>query len=65
MIRHHVVGRVELEATFSRNATSDRRFARTASATNPVGVPELLLKSLSAGKQIVSLSFHSSTYQSK
>jgi hypothetical protein len=49
MIRHHVVSGVILEAVLSRNAPRDRRFARTASATNPVDVSELLLKCFGIG----------------
>jgi len=46
----------------SRNATSDCRFAGAAPATDPVDVPELLLKRFGVGSQLVSFSFHPSTF---
>jgi len=46
----------------SRNATSDCRFAGAAPTTDPVNVPELLLKRFGVGSQFVSFSFHPSTF---
>ena len=41
MIRHNVVGRVDTETLLSSYAMSNRRFARTAPATDPVDMLEL------------------------
>jgi hypothetical protein len=46
----------------SRNATSDCRFAGAAPATDPVDVPELLLKRSGVDSQLVSFSLHPSTF---
>src|SRR5262249_42192875 len=62
VIWHHVVGRVELLMMLSRNAASDCRFAGATPATDPVDVPELLLKRFGVCSQLVSFSFHPSTF---
>jgi SAM-dependent methyltransferase len=41
VIRHHIVGRIQMQAMPSRYATSGGRLARTAPATDPVDMPEL------------------------
>lgn len=62
VIGHHVVSRVILEAVLSRNPTRDRRFARTASATNPVDVSELLVKFVGIGTSFVPSGLQSSAF---
>ena len=41
MVRHQVVGRIEMKPVPGRHATGDGRLAGTAPATDPVDVPEL------------------------
>ena len=53
VIRHHVVGRVQTQPVLSRYAMSDRRFARTAPAADPVDVSELFPKRCTIGSHSV------------
>jgi hypothetical protein len=51
VLRHHVVGGVHVQTVLRRDASSDGRFARTASATQPVDVSKIRLPAAAACRQ--------------
>jgi len=60
VVRHHVVGRVHMQAMLSRDAPGDGRFAGAAAAANPVDVLQPCPQRRSIDSGSVFLKLHSS-----